>query len=647
VDEAVSQHLRRGCWLYPQPVAIAAGRILWSRSEQEQLDAILRCGEILTRHLATLSLASFSARNADDKALQLPKTTGELSFGDFLSIVQHVSKALADHPLKPHLAAGFAKKQKGDRRGPADEALVALLELRNQLGHQLDRLTEAQAIAISRERDPLGNLHQALRAMEGILELPLLLVEEQRVEDEGAIVGRILWLMGESADPEPVEVQVEASSPFRRNRTLYLVVRDGALSVWPMLLWDIAEETQNQRLFIADAVRDKEIKYRSLEVSVLERNDQLFERLQALFRGARVPLERARLASGQDFLGAWLDARKRIEAARERYEGRVPWEEFDPESLGWFARRLPQETSGQEPKTIVTASLLDGRQQLPREEIDQLVLLFGLEKEVRQRLGRDLIDLRVVKNPGPRWDERETSSRNVLESLRTAVDLLGRHIGVERLTLDGLTATAESADYIAIREALVNLFIHQDYSDRSAAAQIELTPDRAVFFNTGRSLVSAEGLIQGGKSQSRNPIVARALRLVGFADLAGSGLRELQRAWRSAKRRPPKMASDKAANTFTLTLDWRAAPDTYDRFWRDRLGVRLTEQEALILSLAGDPAGIGSAEAASATGLDLSDAEAALRKLERQVLVEHQAGRFHIKDHLRELIGEAGQDRKG
>ena len=266
---------------------------------------------------------------------------------------------------------------------------------------------------------------------------------------------------------------------------------------------------------------------------------------------------------------------------------------------------------------------------------------------MRQRLGRDLIDLRVVKNPGPRWDERETSSRNVLESLRTAVDLLGRHIGVERLTLDGLTATAESADYIAIREALVNLFIHQDYSDRSAAAQIELTPDRAVFFNTGRSLVSAEGLIQGGKSQSRNPIVARALRLVGFADLAGSGLRELQRAWRSAKRRPPKMASDKAANTFTLTLDWRAAPDTYDRFWRDRLGVRLTEQEALILSLAGDPAGIGSAEAASATGLDLSDAEAALRKLERQVLVEHQAGRFHIKDHLRELIGEAGQDRKG
>ena len=640
MNENLSHDLRLGCWLYPQPVAIAAGRILRSRSMREQLDAILRCGEILARYLATLSLASFSARNADDKTLSLSKTMGELSFGDFLSIVQHVSKASADHPLKPYFAAGFAKKQKGDRRGPADEALVALLELRNQLGHQLDRLTDAQATAVHRQQDPLRVLCRALRAIEGLLGLPLLLVEEQRVEDEGAIVGRILWLMGESADPEPVEVQVQASSPFRRNRSLYLGMRDGALSLWPMLLWDIADETKNYRLFLVDAVREKELKYRTVDVSVVERNSNLFDGLQKLFRGDRIPLERACLAAGQNFLAAWRAERKRIEAAREQYEGRIPWDALDPLSIGWFAQRLSQEMDEQEPRRVVSACLLDGREQLARVEIDQLILLFGLEEEVRRRLGRDLIDLRVVMNPNSRWDERQTSSRNVLESLRTAVDLLRRHVGVEGVTIDGLTATAGSADYIAIREALVNLFIHQDYSDRSAAAQIELTPNRAVFFNTGRSLVTPEGLIQGGKSQSRNPLVARALRLVGFADLAGSGLRELQRAWRSAKRRPPKIMSDKTANTFTLTLDWREVPNTYDRFWKDRLGVQLTEQEAVILSLAGDPGGIGSEEAASATGLDLSDAEAALHKLERQVLIEHHSGRFYVKAHLRELVEE-------
>lgn len=643
MDEALAQYLRRGCWLYPQPVAIATGRILRSRSEQEQLDAILRCGEILTRYLAALSLASYAARNpGEGGALKLAKTNGEFSFGDFLSIVQHGSKASADHPLKPFLAPGFAKKKKANVRGPADEALIALLELRNELGHQLDRLSEAQATVILRDREPLGALLQALRSMEDILGLPLIVVEEQRLGDDGVIVGRILWLMSESADPEPREVGVSSSSPFRRNRSLYLGLRGGALLLWPVLLWDIAEETMNYRLFFLDTIREKELKYKTVEVSVLGRNRELVDRLQELFGGDRVPLESTRLANGQDFHAAWLTERNQIEAAREQYEGRIPWEVFDPESLGWFARRLSPEPEGQEPQTIVTDFLLDGREQLTLEEIAQLVMLLGQEKEVRRRLGRDLIDLRVVKNPDARWDERVVSSRNVLNSLRTTVDILGRHIGVEGVTLDGLTATAGSADYIAIREAIVNLFIHQDYSDKSAAAQIELTPEQAVFFNAGRSLVSADALIQGGKSQARNPLIARALRLIGFAELAGSGLRELQKAWRSENRRPPKMVSDKAANTFTLTLDWREVPDTYDRFWKDRLGVGLTEQEAVILSLAGDPAGVSIEEAASATGLELESAEAALRKLERQVLVEHRAGRFHIKDHLQELVREAG-----
>jgi predicted HTH transcriptional regulator len=36
-----------------------------------------------------------------------------------------------------------------------------------------------------------------------------------------------------------------------------------------------------------------------------------------------------------------------------------------------------------------------------------------------------------------------------------------------------------------MREALVNLFMHQDYGDPSAAAQVELWAERATFFNTG------------------------------------------------------------------------------------------------------------------------------------------------------------------
>ena len=62
-------------------------------------------------------------------------------------------------------------------------------------------------------------------------------------------------------------------------------------------------------------------------------------------------------------------------------------------------------------------------------------------------------------------------------------------------------------------------------------------------------LTKQRSLIEGGKSQCRNPLIARALRLIGFAELAGSGLRQLQHVWRTNNRRPPQMESNSSANT--------------------------------------------------------------------------------------------------
>jgi predicted HTH transcriptional regulator len=188
-----------------------------------------------------------------------------------------------------------------------------------------------------------------------------------------------------------------------------------------------------------------------------------------------------------------------------------------------------------------------------------------------------------------------------------------------------------------MREALVNLFMHQDYSDPSAVAQVELRTERATFFNTGFSLVAKERLVEGGKSQARNPLIARALRLIGFAELAGSGIRALQTAWREAQRRPPQFASDREANTFTVTLDWRLVRDTYDAVWKHRLGVRLTAEQAQILNLALDTEGITLEEAASGTVLTIDDAREALNYLQLQVLIEERQGRFYVKEHLKEL----------
>jgi predicted HTH transcriptional regulator len=324
-----------------------------------------------------------------------------------------------------------------------------------------------------------------------------------------------------------------------------------------------------------------------------------------------------------------------LEQAQDKLHGRIPWQSFCQDTITWYASKLSEQGEAQQ---IIQEQLLDGRDHLTKTEVDQLEMLFGTEDVVKKSLGRELLDLRAVTDPAVRWDERVESHANVIECLRTAVEFFARHVSVGGVTLDGLKATSGSADYLAMREALVNLFIHQDFTDESAAAQVEISEEKVVCFNTGKSLVKQRALIEGGRSQARNPLIARALRLIGFAELAGSGLRQLQYVWRTQRRRPPQMESNVSANTFTLTLDWRLVPDNYNSFWKDRLGVKLSQSEATILNLSVD--GLGVEEAASATGLPLDSAQEALNTLVRQALVDEKKGRFFIKDHLRDLLRE-------
>jgi predicted HTH transcriptional regulator len=314
----------------------------------------------------------------------------------------------------------------------------------------------------------------------------------------------------------------------------------------------------------------------------------------------------------------------------------MPWDDFDQETTAWYAAHLaggPVES----PVAVITERLFDNHERFLDREITQALLLFGKADAVRRALKREMVDLRTYSGGITRWDERYAECANILVCLRAAVDFFARHIGMQDTMINQLANSTGSADYLAMREALVNLFMHQDYGDPSAAAQVELWTERATFFNTGFSLVAPERLVEGGKSQARNPLIARALRLIGFAELAGSGIRALQTAWREARRRPPQFESDREANTFTVTLDWRLVSDTYDAVWQRRLGVRLTAEQAQLLNLALDTEGITVEEAASWTGLTIDDTREALYYLQLQVLMEERQGRFYVRKHLKEL----------
>jgi hypothetical protein len=632
-----SLFFENGSLVYPQPVAMSCGKILRTRTPEALIDTVIKGAEILTRYLATISLASFSVRN--DPNILLSDTSlfsKPLAFGAFHSIVQQVVSRDTSHIAKYLLQEGFNKKKISSNSKikslNTDDSIQALMKLRNTLGHDIAAMTKSRASSILQEVGPHRNLIDAIRGVENLLYQPLFVVEQQQVT-RGKIYGERLMLMGEASDPVPETI--ELSEYLHWDSEPYLAIGCDVLPLNPMLAWRNSPDTANNRLFIFDTIQDKFIKYKAVENSTYKANDsESIKLIQEKISGVLSPKESRTLANGTSFSDEWTERRNLLEQSKKGLVSLIPWNSFDPKTLNWYLSKFPNE--GSDANKIIENLLLDGRDRLNNFEKNQLLILFGKEELVKKTIGRELIDLRFLTSPNLRWEERVESHSNIIECLKISIDFFSRHIGINDTNIDSLTSTTGSEDYLAMREALVNLFIHQDYNDQSAASQIVISAHQVSCFNPGKSLVKANSLIEGGKSQCRNPLVARALRLIGFSELAGSGLRQVQNSWRTLNRRPPEFDSNETANTFSLKLDWRDIPDNFNKFWFERLGVKLTPAEVTILNISVDHVTIE--KVASATGLSIESSKDSIDKLVRQALIEKTGEVFVIKPHLRELI---------
>lgn len=625
--------LKRGSLVYPQPVAISCGRIRRASTPQEVIDASLKAAEVLCRYLAAVGLASLAAREGDEFPTTIKPFERDLAFGHFLSLVQLLSK-VPGHPLASYFG-GFRPRGKGKGAGPADAALTALLELRNSEDHGLTPAQSARAQSILDREQPETRLCEAYEALEPVLRLPLMVFDNVRLRKRVRVAQRLLF-MGEIQDPVPDTVEVTNDVD---DRTPYVAVNDQLLAIDPVVVFELINEQSANRLAMLDGVGAAELRYKTLDSQVIKRNGERAQRLTSLFSAARYESDHVRLLDGRTLEEEWRSKRDALIEGGRLAEGPIPWDSLDNETLAWFAEKVTG-AGAEDPRGAVITILLAGRDRgLTAAEIRELQVLFGTEAAVAGVLRRDLYDFRARGNEvDERWTDRVSGTSNVFDALRTGVEFLARHVDLGMDELRDLTRTTGSPDYVAMREALVNQFIHQDYGDPSAACQVELSANRAEFFNTGHSLLSDEQLMDGGKSQARNPLTARALRLVGFAEMAGSGLRAVQNEWRRARRRPPVVDSKEKANTFTLVLDWREVPDAYDAVWRGRLGVEVTAAQAAILNLAAAADQVTDLDAASAAGLTVAEAQRALSELQKQVLLQRKGKGFELAQHLKELL---------
>ena len=98
----------------------------------------------------------------------------------------------------------------------------------------------------------------------------------------------------------------------------------------------------------------------------------------------------------------------------------------------------------------------------------------------------------------------------------------------------------ESPVHTAIREALCNVLVHADYSDRASVLVVK-RPDLFGFRNPGMMRIPLEYALQGGNPDCRNRGLHQIFRYIGIGDQAGSGVPKIMSSWHDCHWRPPEL----------------------------------------------------------------------------------------------------------
>lgn len=383
---------------YPQPIAYAYANIHRARSQAEKLDQILRCAEVTTRYLCALAIASFAARE-NTKFLPpeaLTKFQGNLAFGHFLSVVQAITSLVTPHPLQIQFSQCFQNK-----KSPAKGRLDILLKLRNDVGHDLRGLNETSATTIINNQNPLATLEETLQGILPLCELPLFLVDTQKPIRKVIHVVRLL-LMGEQSEPMPEEVAI--SEAFLEDKKLYVGTADGALIVYPTLVWGLERDRAAQSIYLIDKINTKDLGYKSLAAISPPTEMPIPDDFLRVLQGESVPIETVTLHDGRSFLEAWQERQELIITGKTNVSRSVDWTEFDKQTLQWYSKILKARANldtltargisidWNNPTDTIRQILLDGRGEITPEELHQLTLLFGNSQNLRRKIGRGILD---------------------------------------------------------------------------------------------------------------------------------------------------------------------------------------------------------------------------------------------------------------
>lgn len=359
-----------------------------------------------------------------------------------------------------------------------------------------------------------------------------------------------------------------------------------------------------------------------------------------------------------------LDEIERLlrDAADELHDGEAidldPERCFDDGSLRWY-RKLFDDRNPAQDTALSNIELLHhwglvvetGGKLSPTRAA---ILLFGSAPAFRQLLPRPVADLQWYRGDwseepsDTRWADRLVIESNLVQSWKMLLDrFLQRAETPFSVDPETLQREDRPPDYIAFREAGINLLMHQDYADHTRKPAIQFFDDRTILWNPGDAFATTDELLDPSTKEVRNPGIVSAFRRIGLSEGAGTGIRAIVGNWRHLGRVPPIIDNDTARKAFRLTLVEEVLLSEEQLRFQASLGVRLDEAEARAFAFACREGSLGPHDVRAVTGLSGADVQAILERLKVQNLVSPVSGGdgpiFVVAEHLKGRLGQLGR----